>query len=63
MRFSAGWTYRPLALAKIVFAPPPDGPKERKYLELLTHEIGRRLAAQAEAETYIRERFPSVGSP
>ena len=31
-------------LAKIVFAPPPDGPKERKYLEALTHpEIGRRL--------------------
>ena len=37
-------------LAKIVFAPPPDGPKERKYLEMLTHpEIGRRLAAQAGA--------------
>ncbi len=37
-------------LAKIVFAPAPDGPKERKYLEGLTHpEIGRRLAAQATA--------------
>ena len=37
-------------LAKIVFAPPPDGPKERKFLETLTHpEIGRRLAAQVEA--------------
>ena len=37
-------------LAKIVFAPPPDGPSERKYLEALTHpEIGRRLAAQVEA--------------
>jgi dephospho-CoA kinase len=37
-------------LAKIVFAPPPDGPKERKFLEELTHpEIGRRLLAQAEA--------------
>jgi dephospho-CoA kinase len=36
-------------LAKIVFAPPPDGPRERKYLEALTHpEIGRRLAAQVE---------------
>jgi dephospho-CoA kinase len=35
-------------LAKIVFAPPPDGPRERKYLEALTHpEIGRRLSAQA----------------
>jgi dephospho-CoA kinase len=38
-------------LAKIVFAPPPQGPEERAYLEQLTHpEIGRRLAAQAEAE-------------
>jgi len=37
-------------LAKIVFAPAPDGPRERKYLESLTHpEIGRRLAAQIEA--------------
>jgi dephospho-CoA kinase len=46
-------------LAKIVFAPPPDGPKEREYLEELTHpEIGRRLLAQAEA---IRTVLP--GSP
>ncbi|MGO9114843.1 MAG: dephospho-CoA kinase [Thermoguttaceae bacterium] len=38
-------------LAGIVFAPPPDGPRERKYLEELTHpEIGRRLLAQAEAQ-------------
>ena len=37
-------------LAKIVFAPPPEGPKERKCLEELTHpEIGRRLSAQAKA--------------
>jgi dephospho-CoA kinase len=37
-------------LAKIVFAPPPDGPRERAYLESLTHEeIGRKLLAQAEA--------------
>ena len=37
-------------LARIVFAPPPDGPRERKFLEALTHpEIGRRLAAQAQA--------------
>ena len=29
-------------LARIVFAPPPDGPREREYLENLTHpEIGR----------------------
>ena len=31
-----------LRLAKVVFAPPPDGARERKYLENLTHpEIGR----------------------
>ena len=37
-------------LARVVFAPPPDGPKERRYLEELTHpEIGRRLLAQAGA--------------
>jgi dephospho-CoA kinase len=37
-------------LAKIVFAPPPDGPRERKHLQALTHpEIGRLLAAQVEA--------------
>jgi dephospho-CoA kinase len=30
------------ALSKIVFAPPPDGPRELKFLEQLTHpEIGR----------------------
>ena len=47
-------------LAKIVFAPPPDGPKERKYLEKLTHpEIGRRLAAQAEA---LKSRHAPPGS-
>ncbi len=37
-------------LAKVVFAPPPGGPCERRFLEALTHpEIGRRLAAQLEA--------------
>ena len=37
-------------LARIVFADPPDGPQERKYLEQLTHpEIGRLLSRQAEA--------------
>ena len=67
-------------LAKIVFAPPPDGPKERKYLEALTHpEIGRRLAAQAEAlkaastnrrtilifvpHPYLRRRSPEARKP
>ena len=37
-------------LARIVFATPPDGKRERKFLEDLTHpEIGRRLLAQATA--------------
>jgi len=36
------------ALAKIVFAPPPDGPAERRYLEGLTHPaIGQVLMDQA----------------
>jgi dephospho-CoA kinase len=35
-------------LARIVFADPPEGPRERKYLEQITHpEIGRLLARQA----------------
>jgi dephospho-CoA kinase len=37
-------------LAEIVFAAPPDGPRERKHLQQITHpEIGRRLRQQAEA--------------
>ncbi len=37
-------------LARIVFAAPPEGPPERRYLEQLTHpEIGRLLERQAEA--------------
>ncbi len=37
-------------LARIVFAPPPDGPQERRFLEQLTHpEIGRIIRRQAEA--------------
>jgi dephospho-CoA kinase len=37
-------------VAQIVFSPPPAGPREREYLEHLTHpEIARRLWAQAEA--------------
>ncbi len=36
-------------LAKLVFAEPPDGPRERKHLEQLTHpEIARLLSRQAE---------------
>lgn len=31
-------------LARIVFAPPPEGPRERQFLEQLTHpEIGRLI--------------------
>jgi dephospho-CoA kinase len=37
------------ALAKVVFAPPPGGPVERKHLEKLTHPaIGRLLKHRAE---------------
>jgi dephospho-CoA kinase len=37
-------------LADIVFAPPPSGPPERKYLEQIIHpEVGRVLGQQAEA--------------
>ena len=36
-------------LAEVVFADPPDGPRERRYLEALTHpEIGRLLAGEVE---------------
>jgi len=35
-------------LAQVVFAPPPEGPRERKCLEELTHpEIGRLLEQEA----------------
>src|SRR4051794_28801301 len=38
------------ALAKIVFAPPPGGEQERKYLEELTHpRIGKLLAERLTA--------------
>jgi dephospho-CoA kinase len=37
------------ALGKIVFAPPPEGPRQLQRLEQLTHpEIGVRLQRQAE---------------
>jgi dephospho-CoA kinase len=46
-------------LATIVFAPPPEGPTERKYLEELTHpEIGKRLLAQVGAATEPAKRPP-----
>jgi dephospho-CoA kinase len=34
-------------VAKVVFAPPPDGPRELDFLEQLTHpKIGQRLVEQ-----------------
>ena len=45
---SEGEIDRP-SLAKIVFAPPPDGPRELAELERITHpEIRKRLKAEAE---------------
>lgn len=36
-------------LGQIVFADPPEGPRERSFLQRLTHpEIGRKLAGEAE---------------
>ena len=44
-------------LAEIVFADPPEGTREREYLEQLTHpEIGRLLRREA-------ERLAASGSP
>ena len=38
-----------VALAKIVFGPPPDGPRELKVLEQMTHpEVGRLAREQVE---------------
>ena len=34
------------AVAKIVFAPPPDGPRELEYLEQLIHPEVRRLTVE-----------------
>jgi dephospho-CoA kinase len=37
-------------LARIVFAPPPEGPRQREYLEQLIHpEVHRLLLRQADA--------------
>lgn len=48
--FSADGRVDHAALARIVFAPPPDGPRERKYLEQLIHpEVGRLVQKRLEA--------------
>jgi dephospho-CoA kinase len=53
--FTAGGQVDRAALAKIVFAPAPDGPRERKHLEQLTHpEIGR--LARQRVQQLSRER-------
>ncbi len=47
------------ALAKIVFAPPPDGPRELAELERLTHpEIRRRI--EAETQQLAAQGFPAA---
>jgi dephospho-CoA kinase len=51
--FSADGQIDRQALGKIVFAPPPDGPREREYLQRLTHPrigeiIGNKLAGLVE---------------
>ena len=48
--FSADGEIDRSALAKIVFAPPPDGPRELIHLEQLTHpEIGRLARERLQA--------------
>jgi dephospho-CoA kinase len=54
--FSADGQIDRQALGQIVFAPPPDGPRERTYLEGLTHPrigeiIGKQLADLIEQGT------------
>jgi len=51
-------------LARLVFADPPDGPRERRYLERLTHpEIARLLSRQAEALTASGSRAVVLDAP
>jgi len=51
-------------LAKIVFADPPEGPREREFLEQLTHpEIGRLLEQQAEALAAAGKRTAVLDAP
>jgi dephospho-CoA kinase len=59
--FNPDGTVNRAALAKIVFAPPPDGPSELKHLEQLIHpEVGRligqrlaRLQQQGQAKAVV----------
>jgi dephospho-CoA kinase len=51
-------------LAGIVFAGPPDGPREREYLEQLTHpEIGRLVEKQAQAMAAAGTKIAVLDAP
>lgn len=57
--FNEGGAVDRAAVARIVFGPPPRGPRERAYLEQITHpRIGARLREQA-AEAQ-RQGAPAV---
>ena len=48
------------AVAKIVFAPPPDGPEQLAYLERITHpRIGARILRRIE-ELKLENRVAAV---
>jgi len=48
------------ALGKIVFAPPPDGPRERKYLEQLTHPRIREIINRQAGELASQGSAPAI---
>jgi dephospho-CoA kinase len=48
------------ALAKIVFAPPPDGPQELKVLEQLTHPKIGQLVRQEVSELSQQKRATAI---
>jgi len=52
------------ALGRIVFAPPPDGPRQLAELERITHpEIRRRLAAEIEQLAKSQTRLAILDAP
>ena len=48
------------ALGKIVFAPPPDGPGELKYLEELTHPKVGQLAREQLTQWSAQQTAPAI---
>jgi dephospho-CoA kinase len=51
-------------VARIVFAAPPEGPRERRFLEQLSHpEIGRLLDQQAQALAAAGKRVAVLDAP